>query len=269
MYYGARYYDRSVGLFVSPDTLVPDPTHVWDYNRYGYANLNPLKYNDPTGHCATNADGSENWQGEANTQCWQTAYAIYGYGLAGLPAFGEDWQGGVEHWLEDIAHQPFATTEYLQPFLDEYNSLFCAQAGLQCGGYQPDPARPHPIEYIHVNPAKLGIAGMKAGTVFGPMLMEAGVAVCAAGATCIAGAVVGGIGLIYTGVGYTAVIFDEVVAPLSQGNFEESVRNVVQENLEFALEQQGPKPLRRFVPWYGIITDLAESLCVGPSCGPQ
>jgi hypothetical protein len=51
MYYGARYYDRTVGTFISPDTFVPDPTNLWDYNRFAYARLNPLKYNDPTGHC--------------------------------------------------------------------------------------------------------------------------------------------------------------------------------------------------------------------------
>ena len=50
MYYNARYYDRAIGHFISPDTLVPDPTSVWDYNRLAYARLNPLKYNDPTGH---------------------------------------------------------------------------------------------------------------------------------------------------------------------------------------------------------------------------
>jgi RHS repeat-associated protein len=41
MYYGARYYDRTVGMFVSPDTLVPDPTNVYDYNRYMYVRGNP------------------------------------------------------------------------------------------------------------------------------------------------------------------------------------------------------------------------------------
>jgi hypothetical protein len=50
MYYGARYYDRTVGMFISPDTIVPDPTNVYDYNRYMYAGGNPLKFNDPTGH---------------------------------------------------------------------------------------------------------------------------------------------------------------------------------------------------------------------------
>jgi hypothetical protein len=66
MYYNARYYDRTVGHFASPDTLVPDPTSVWDYNRFGYGRLNPLKYNDPTGHYSDQAlmthFGCETWQ---------------------------------------------------------------------------------------------------------------------------------------------------------------------------------------------------------------
>jgi hypothetical protein len=39
-----------VGTFLSPDTLIPDPTIVWDYNRMMYVRGNPLKYNDPSGH---------------------------------------------------------------------------------------------------------------------------------------------------------------------------------------------------------------------------
>ncbi|MBV7329118.1 hypothetical protein KFU94_12855 [Chloroflexi bacterium TSY] len=50
MYYNARYYDPTLGHFVSPDSIVPDPTNVLDYNRFLYVRGNPLKYNDPTGH---------------------------------------------------------------------------------------------------------------------------------------------------------------------------------------------------------------------------
>ncbi|MEM7538762.1 MAG: RHS repeat-associated core domain-containing protein, partial [Chloroflexota bacterium] len=51
MYYRARYYDPEIGLFISPDSIVPDETNVFDYNRYMYVAGNPLKFNDPTGHC--------------------------------------------------------------------------------------------------------------------------------------------------------------------------------------------------------------------------
>ena len=50
LYYGARYYDPEIGQFISPDTLVPDPGNLFDYNRYLYTRGNPMRYNDPTGH---------------------------------------------------------------------------------------------------------------------------------------------------------------------------------------------------------------------------
>ena len=51
MFYGARWYDSSLGRFTSPDTVVPltsQGTQAWD--RYAYANNSPIRYNDPTGH---------------------------------------------------------------------------------------------------------------------------------------------------------------------------------------------------------------------------
>ena len=50
MYYNARYYDPQIGHFISPDTIVPDPGNVLDYNRYMYVRGNAMKYNDPSGH---------------------------------------------------------------------------------------------------------------------------------------------------------------------------------------------------------------------------
>ena len=52
MYYRARYYDPSLGQFISPDTIVPDASNVLDYNRYLYVRGNAINLNDPTGHCA-------------------------------------------------------------------------------------------------------------------------------------------------------------------------------------------------------------------------
>jgi RHS repeat-associated protein len=50
LYYNARYYDPALGTFISPDTLVPDPGLVLDYNRYMYVRGNPLRYTNPSGH---------------------------------------------------------------------------------------------------------------------------------------------------------------------------------------------------------------------------
>ena len=55
MYYNARYYDPQIGHFISPDTIVPDPGNVLDYNRYLYVRGRVLNYNDPTGHCGVSA----------------------------------------------------------------------------------------------------------------------------------------------------------------------------------------------------------------------
>ena len=49
LYDNARYDDPALGTFVSPDSMVPDPRMVIDYNRFLYARGNPLKFTDPSG----------------------------------------------------------------------------------------------------------------------------------------------------------------------------------------------------------------------------
>jgi len=49
-YYGARFYDSSVGRFVSADTMIPQSQGTQAYDRYAYTNNNPVKYTDPSGH---------------------------------------------------------------------------------------------------------------------------------------------------------------------------------------------------------------------------
>jgi RHS repeat-associated protein len=46
----ARYYDPSVGRFLTPDTIVPDPLRSMGWNRYAYVADNPLRFTDPSGH---------------------------------------------------------------------------------------------------------------------------------------------------------------------------------------------------------------------------
>jgi len=45
-----RMYDPIQGRMISPDNYVPDPWNTQGYNRYSYANNNPLKYTDPDGN---------------------------------------------------------------------------------------------------------------------------------------------------------------------------------------------------------------------------
>jgi RHS repeat-associated protein len=48
-YYGARYYDPTIGRFLEPDPLVADPTDPQSLNRYTYVRNNPASNIDPTG----------------------------------------------------------------------------------------------------------------------------------------------------------------------------------------------------------------------------
>jgi len=49
-YYGARYYDPTVGKFLTPDTLIQDPYNPQSLNRYSYCGNNPVNRIDPDGH---------------------------------------------------------------------------------------------------------------------------------------------------------------------------------------------------------------------------
>lgn len=49
-YYNARYYNPVLARFISPDTIISDPSNPQELNRYSYVNNNPIIYNDPSGH---------------------------------------------------------------------------------------------------------------------------------------------------------------------------------------------------------------------------
>ena len=61
IYMNARYYLPEVGRFISPDTIVPEPTNPQSYNRYSYVRNSPLNFTDPTGYreCGASMDCSD------------------------------------------------------------------------------------------------------------------------------------------------------------------------------------------------------------------
>jgi RHS repeat-associated protein len=48
----ARLYDPVQGKMISPDVFVSNPTSTQSYNRFSYANNNPMKFKDPDGNFA-------------------------------------------------------------------------------------------------------------------------------------------------------------------------------------------------------------------------
>ena len=49
-YFGARYYDPSLGRFITADAVVQDPYNPQTLNRYSYTSNNPINRIDPDGH---------------------------------------------------------------------------------------------------------------------------------------------------------------------------------------------------------------------------
>jgi len=58
-WYASRWYSASLGRFVSPDTIIPQPGNPQAWDRYSYVNSNPVRYSDPSGHMAVQGCGDE------------------------------------------------------------------------------------------------------------------------------------------------------------------------------------------------------------------
>jgi RHS repeat-associated protein len=60
-FYNARWYDPEIGRFIQADTIIPSPGNPQAWDRYVYANNNPLYYTDPSGHSPACM----------STECWK------------------------------------------------------------------------------------------------------------------------------------------------------------------------------------------------------
>ncbi|MCO5182297.1 MAG: hypothetical protein M9896_19840 [Candidatus Promineofilum sp.] len=141
---------RRFGHFISPDTIVPDPLRVDSYNRYMYSLGNPLRFSDPSGHCALNANGDPDTVGDYD--CWQLAYGIYGFGLT-EQSFADDWRVSPDEWLKNIAGTSYATIDSLKPFYDKYEREFRGRTGLHSADSlnpvtNPEIELPGPLQHV-------------------------------------------------------------------------------------------------------------------------
>jgi RHS repeat-associated protein len=112
MYYRARYYDPSIGRFLSADTIVPNGADAQSYNRYAYVRNNPTRYGDPTGHCFGFCGGGFSW-GDAGDdltkqwhQTWSSTQSSWHSGFSGSDSWWQsNWhdQKQWEHGWQDNA----------------------------------------------------------------------------------------------------------------------------------------------------------------------
>ena len=94
VYMQARYYDPSVGRFLSIDPVVPKSGNLFNFNRYDYTDNNPVLNTDPDGRNLTAFIGGlfvESWSG-------LTGHGFHGSNLGGALKDGYNGKdGGVLH----------------------------------------------------------------------------------------------------------------------------------------------------------------------------
>lgn len=110
MYYGARWYDSSLGRFAQADSIVPLQQGVQAWDRYAYTNNNPIRYTDPSGHCIglitcslTALGIFPDFQGIANVILWtKTDNAVVAAGIAVQSQFITGLFAGSGHGLAQL-----------------------------------------------------------------------------------------------------------------------------------------------------------------------
>jgi len=99
-----------LGRFAQADTIVPNPVDAKAFDRYAYVYNNPVRYNDPSGHCVQ-SNGQETGQNGVGYPCpgstWKkTDYTSTGNGNSeeetGGSAEPDETLGGGEATLPDL-----------------------------------------------------------------------------------------------------------------------------------------------------------------------
>ena len=78
MHYQARLYDPAYQTFLTPDTIIPNPTSPQDLNRYAYVRNNPVNYSDPSGHCPSELQNVSVLCAEHDIEVHQDGFSVIG-----------------------------------------------------------------------------------------------------------------------------------------------------------------------------------------------
>jgi RHS repeat-associated protein len=81
VYMQQRYYDPGVGRFLSPDPIGPAAGNAFNFNRYAYANDNPVVNIDPDGRASVGENIDQNAMAAAKSG---NHFKLYAWALAGV-----------------------------------------------------------------------------------------------------------------------------------------------------------------------------------------
>lgn len=119
VYMQQRYYDPTIGRFISPDPVATDLNTGDSFNRYWYANNNPVRFTDPDGRQAM-----DQWvmPGGISTS---TDLTTYGQTQQTPGATRQEIAAGLETLADAVT-----TADFASPFIKK---SFYAQVTLQLG----------------------------------------------------------------------------------------------------------------------------------------
>lgn len=104
IYMNARFYDATLGRFISPDTVIPDANNPQSLNRYAYARNNPISYSDPTGYDAESSVESDSFNPEDPVR----------YNHRGLDPWATEIANGLNAWFMSSLDGSTGSSDALQ-----------------------------------------------------------------------------------------------------------------------------------------------------------
>lgn len=140
VYMQARYYDPSVGRFLNTDPVTPSAGNAFSFNRYAYANNNPIVNIDPDGRCPDgDMPGGCGYIARSDAQHPEATRALGPYAAGATIAMA-----GVTVGYAALAALPAGTIVFTRLSLA---TAFCSGAPLVCNAqwlnkfnpqYEPD-----------------------------------------------------------------------------------------------------------------------------------
>ena len=104
-FYNARWYDPALGRFIQADTIVPGAGNPQAWDRYAYANNNPVKYSDPSGHSVDCGIGEQNCR--AGIYNSTSLFEITGPISSGAVYAGVSFPDGIGKSFESTAEENY------------------------------------------------------------------------------------------------------------------------------------------------------------------